>query len=92
MGLASRAAIAAFLVARGWAGSTPAALLFAAGTPRAHAWTGRLDALGNAPIPEGLEDAPGTIVIGDVVGLAAAVSASAAAGESEEGDAHALSR
>jgi uroporphyrin-III C-methyltransferase/precorrin-2 dehydrogenase/sirohydrochlorin ferrochelatase len=92
MGLASRAAIAAFLVAGGWAGSTRAALLFAAGTPRAHAWTGRLDALGNAPIPEGLEDAPGTIVIGDVVGLAAAVSASAAAGESEEGDAHALSR
>ena len=88
MGLAARAGIAAYLLERGWAASTPAAVLLAAGTPRAHTWTGSLRELGRAPVPEALEDAPGTIVIGDVVTLAAAV----ALPEELEGDARALTR
>jgi siroheme synthase len=63
-------------------------VLLAAGTPRAHTWTGSLRELGRAPVPEALEDAPGTIVIGDVVTLAAAV----ALPEELEGDARALTR
>ena len=63
-------------------------MLLAAGTPRAHTWTGSLRELGSAPVPEALEDAPGTIVVGDVVTLAAA----AALPEELEGDARALTR
>ena len=88
MGLGARAAIAAHLLAQGWAASTPAAVLLAAGTPRAHTWTGSLRELGQAPVPEALEDAPGTIVVGDVVSLAA----TAALPEELEGDARALTR
>ena len=43
MGLGARAGIAAFLLERGWAASTPTAVLLAAGTPRAHTWTGSLE-------------------------------------------------
>jgi uroporphyrin-III C-methyltransferase len=88
MGRDARAAIAAFLLERGWAASTPSALLLAAGTPRAHAWTGTLDELGGARVPEALADAPGTIVVGEVVSLAAA----AAVMDAQEGAAHALTR
>ncbi len=88
MGLAARAAIAAFLLGRGFAGATPTALLLAAGTPRAHTWIGPLDALADAEVPAGLEDAPGTIVVGDVVGLGRAD----ARREEAPGDAYALTR
>jgi len=67
MGLASRAALAALLLSRGWAASTPAAISFAASTPDASSWVGRLDELGDVPLDA---DAPGTIVIGAVVSLA----------------------
>jgi hypothetical protein len=40
MGLRSRAALAALLLARGWRRQTPAAVLFAASTPQAAAWLG----------------------------------------------------
>ncbi|HEX9188907.1 MAG TPA: uroporphyrinogen-III C-methyltransferase [Vicinamibacteria bacterium] len=86
MGLRTRGAIANLLLERGWAASTPAALLLAAGTPRAHTWTGPLRSLGGEVVPDGLADAPGTIVVGDVVTLAAS------AVMPEEGAAHALSR
>jgi uroporphyrin-III C-methyltransferase/precorrin-2 dehydrogenase/sirohydrochlorin ferrochelatase len=88
MGRDARAAVAAFLIERGWKGSTPAALLLAAGTPEAHAWTGTLAELGRASVPRTLADAPGTIVIGEVVTLAAAHAAT----EAQEGASHALSR
>ena len=88
MGLAARAEIAAFLLAQGWAAATPAAVLLAAGTPRAHSWTGSLRELGRAPVPQALADAPGTIVVGEVVTLAAG----AALSEELEGDARALTR
>ena len=51
MGVATRAALAARLLARGWDPATPAALLLAAGTPRASTWTGALAELGAAPAP-----------------------------------------
>jgi uroporphyrin-III C-methyltransferase/precorrin-2 dehydrogenase/sirohydrochlorin ferrochelatase len=86
MGLSARAAISAFLLERGWAASTPTALLLAAGTPRAHTWTGPLAALGRSEVPAELGDAPGTIVVGGVVRLAAS------AVEPQEGAARAFNR
>jgi uroporphyrin-III C-methyltransferase/precorrin-2 dehydrogenase/sirohydrochlorin ferrochelatase len=88
MGLAVRAEIAGFLLGRGFAASTPTALLLAAGTPRSHTWIGPLEALARFEVPEGLEDAPGTIVVGDVVGLSHAQAQRAA----DEGDGYALTR
>ena len=69
MGLATRDVIARALVARGWAPSTPVAILIAAGTPAAAVWTGTLCRLGAASVPA-RGGAPGTIVIGEVVSLA----------------------
>ena len=72
MGLASRAAIASFLLAHGWRRETPAAVLLAASTPGAAAWTGTLEALTQAPETDSQDpDAPGTLVIGEVVAVAA---------------------
>jgi siroheme synthase len=68
MGLATRAALARRLLERGWPAETPAAIVFGAGHSTAHAWTGRLDGLGDAPLDDGA--AAGTIVIGTVVSLA----------------------
>ena len=76
MGLARRAAIAELLLARGWSGSTPAAVLYAAGTPQAHTWIGDLSGIGLHQPPPG--DLPATIVIGDVVTLAAEIGRVAA--------------
>jgi len=69
MGLGTRAALADALLVRGWPASTPAAILFAAGTPAASQWIGTLAALGRAPL-DASAGAPGTIVIGEVVSLA----------------------
>ena len=88
MGLAARGEIAAFLLERGFVAGTPTALLLAAGTPRTHTWIGPLEALAGFEVPAGLEDAPGTIVVGDVVGL----STAQVLREGAEGDAYALSR
>lgn len=66
MGLGRRGAIASLLVERGWNPATPAAICLAASTAEAVTWTGRLDELGGE---RELDDAPGTIVIGDVVAL-----------------------
>lgn len=74
MGLASRGPLSRLLLSRGWAGSTPAAVCVAAGTPRAETWMGTLDALGRAPIAIDHADAPGTIVVGAVVGVGAALA------------------
>lgn len=77
MGLSMRKGIAGFLLERGWSMATPSAIVFAAATEEQSVWTGRLDALGRASIPEGLEDAPATLVIGDVVALAPAIGSRA---------------
>jgi uroporphyrin-III C-methyltransferase / precorrin-2 dehydrogenase / sirohydrochlorin ferrochelatase len=71
MGLASRRAIASRLLARGWSAETPAAILVSASNPDAAVWTGTLDELGDARLPEDHPDLPGTLVIGAVVSLAA---------------------
>lgn len=68
MGLASRRRIAQRLLDRGWRPGAPAAVVLAAGTPDMEIWTGRLDRLASAPV-ETAGRPPGTIVVGDVVGL-----------------------
>jgi uroporphyrin-III C-methyltransferase/precorrin-2 dehydrogenase/sirohydrochlorin ferrochelatase len=74
MGLGQRARIAERLVSRGWRADTPAAIVVGAATPQAWRWTGALSALGAAEIPPAAADAPGLLVIGDVVGLAAEIA------------------
>ena len=68
MGLSSRAEIAARLIARGWRPHTPVAVILAAGSKNMHTWIGHLGQLGDIEFGArpGL---PGTIVVGDVVGL-----------------------
>ena len=83
MGLATRAALAAHLLERGWPAATPAAVLIAAGTAQASTWTGTLGTLGAAPVPPP-GGAPGTIVVGQVVSLARRGAGAAARNESEE--------
>ena len=68
MGMSRRRAIADDLLRCGWRPATPVAVVLAAGTPRIRTWSGRLDQLGDACI-DARDQAPGTIVIGDVVGL-----------------------
>jgi len=68
MGLAARAAFSDCLLARGWPASTPAAVLWAAGTPGARRFVGTLQGLASATAPE-VEDLPGTVVVGSVVSL-----------------------
>jgi len=88
MGLRQRAAIAAHLLALGWASTTPAAIVLGAATPQAWSWRGPLAALGAAPLPSGPvaggapdEPAapglllPGVLIIGAVVEVAAEVEA-----------------
>jgi len=71
MGVATRAALAGCLLDRGWAPDTATALVFGASHEGASRWAGRLDELADAPAGDGT--APGTIVIGSVVTLAAMV-------------------
>jgi uroporphyrin-III C-methyltransferase / precorrin-2 dehydrogenase / sirohydrochlorin ferrochelatase len=72
MGLRSRAALASHLRDRGWPAGTPAAVLLAAASPAARTWIGTLDELAAGVSIDAEEpgDAPGTIVIGQVVSLA----------------------
>jgi uroporphyrin-III C-methyltransferase len=86
MALGQRAAIAARLVARGWPATTPAAVVVGAATPQSARWIGTLDTLTGAQLPAASAGAPGLLVIGAVVGLAAelAVSSSHDATPSEQ--------
>lgn len=68
MGVRHRAELAAYLVGRGWSNATPAALVLSASHTTQAAWTGCLATLGDAPMRE--VDAPGVLVIGEVVSLA----------------------
>jgi uroporphyrin-III C-methyltransferase/precorrin-2 dehydrogenase/sirohydrochlorin ferrochelatase len=72
MGLASRAAIASFLIARGWDPTTPAAIVLGASHSGAARWIGGLAELGAQEIES---DLPGLLVIGPVVSLAEVISA-----------------
>jgi uroporphyrin-III C-methyltransferase / precorrin-2 dehydrogenase / sirohydrochlorin ferrochelatase len=75
MGLGTRAAVASVLLERGWPAATPAAIVFDASGAGQQAWHGALEGLGSAPVPEGAEAAPGTLVVGEVAGLAATLAA-----------------
>ncbi len=74
MGLGSRAALAGLLISRGWQATTAAAVCLASGTPEAYTWIGTLDTLGAAPVGAEHASAPGTIVIGEVVTIGAALA------------------
>lgn len=70
MGLARSAAIASALIDRGWPRGTPAAVVLDAWNPGQQVWSGTLDELA-ADTVEVDSRAAGTLVIGDVVSLAA---------------------
>jgi uroporphyrin-III C-methyltransferase/precorrin-2 dehydrogenase/sirohydrochlorin ferrochelatase len=76
MGIATRARTAALLLAGGWPAGTPAALLFSASLPDAFAWRGTLSQIPSAPVT----GAPGVIVIGATVSVAAQVQHAFAGG------------
>jgi uroporphyrin-III C-methyltransferase/precorrin-2 dehydrogenase/sirohydrochlorin ferrochelatase len=76
MGLASRAAVAARLLARGWSPATPAAIALGASSASAHAWRGTLAELGAAELPPDRAELPGVLVIGAVAALAVSGAAS----------------
>jgi uroporphyrin-III C-methyltransferase/precorrin-2 dehydrogenase/sirohydrochlorin ferrochelatase len=75
MGLANRAAIAALLLARGWPASTPTAVVLDASHDSSESWTGTLATLPSCALPEQRPDSAGVLVIGEVVSLAATISA-----------------
>jgi uroporphyrin-III C-methyltransferase/precorrin-2 dehydrogenase/sirohydrochlorin ferrochelatase len=82
MGLRQRARVAELLIARGWDRQTPAAIVVGAGTPESWRWTGALDGLGVAEIPAESREAPGLLVIGEVVSLAGALRLEATSAKS----------
>ncbi|MGH9199664.1 MAG: uroporphyrinogen-III C-methyltransferase [Vicinamibacterales bacterium] len=69
MTLGSRATLAQRLLDRGWRSDTPAAIVIGASTEQMWTWKGPLSQLPLVAVPFDHADAPGTIVIGDVVGL-----------------------
>ncbi len=73
MGFATRGALATTLMSRGYAPTTPTAVCFAASTASASTWIGRLTELPAVERPD--PDAAATIVVGDVVRLAAEINA-----------------
>jgi uroporphyrin-III C-methyltransferase / precorrin-2 dehydrogenase / sirohydrochlorin ferrochelatase len=78
MGLASRAEVAQVLLDSGWPRETPAAVILSASRSDQQDWRGALEDLGDAAI-EG--DAPGVLVVGATVGIAAQLEALAKQGE-----------
>jgi uroporphyrin-III C-methyltransferase/precorrin-2 dehydrogenase/sirohydrochlorin ferrochelatase len=92
MGLGQRARIAERLLARGWRAETPAAVVVGAATPQEWRWTGPLAALAGVELPPGAAGAPGLLVIGEVVALAAQIGAGAGAGVDAEGTSARLPR
>jgi uroporphyrin-III C-methyltransferase/precorrin-2 dehydrogenase/sirohydrochlorin ferrochelatase len=82
MGLRQRARVAELLVARGWDRATRAAIVVGAATPEAWSWSGTLEGLGAAQIPHDAREAPGLLVIGEVVSLAGALKLEAGASPS----------
>jgi uroporphyrin-III C-methyltransferase/precorrin-2 dehydrogenase/sirohydrochlorin ferrochelatase len=85
MGLAGIERLANLLLERGWRATTPVAVVFGASTPAEVVWTVTL-----RDLQQGLDDeregVPGTVVIGDVVRLRAALAASAEVAEAAAGE------
>jgi len=86
MGVGARGELASRLMAHGWSGDTPAAIVCSASMPDAWTWTGPLAQMGDAIPPAG---AAGVLVVGEVVGMRSALvspeSARAQATKSEVG-------
>jgi uroporphyrin-III C-methyltransferase/precorrin-2 dehydrogenase/sirohydrochlorin ferrochelatase len=72
MGLAGRRQCAATLIARGWNGDTPAAIVCGASTSSEWVWTGPLAQLGSNEPPAGVA---GVMVVGEVVRLRESLAA-----------------
>jgi len=70
MGLGRSAVLASALIDRGWRQSTPSAVIVSASLPEQQVWRGTLGDLA-ADTVDMKTNGPGTIVIGDVVALAA---------------------
>jgi len=75
MGLATRGAVTALLLGRGWPRATPAAVVLSASRRDACAWRGSLEELGDCPLPDLHPEAPGLLVIGAAVSVAAQLEA-----------------
>jgi uroporphyrin-III C-methyltransferase len=80
MGVGRRSMLAAQLVARGWAPSTPAAIVSDGSRPTQQVWRGTLEQIAQdrAVVPV---DAPAVIVVGEVAGLDLAAVARAGSAE-----------
>ncbi len=74
MALGARGKISAFLRGAGWPSDLPAAIVVGACTPGVWSWTGTIDRLPEAQIPEDRAHLPGLVVVGHVVSLADTVS------------------
>ncbi len=75
MGLAGRGEMSERLMAHGWRGDTPAALVCGASTRDQWSWTGTLDTVADATPPDAI---PGVLVVGDVVRIREALAAATA--------------
>ena len=75
MGLGRIAAIASLLIERGWSPLTAAAVVLGAGTPSSDVWTLTLADLrrGAEGVDGGDATVPGTVIVGSVVGIRAAL-------------------
>jgi uroporphyrin-III C-methyltransferase len=73
MGLGRSAALARRLMAHGWSGGTPAAVILDATRPDQHVWRGTLEELGSDELALSASMA-GTIVVGDVVSVSTIIS------------------
>ena len=82
MGVGSRARLKAALMARGWSGDMPAAIVCAASRPNEWCWTGTLTQMTEAEPPEGVA---GVIVVGEVVRLREALTTASEVAEREVG-------
>ncbi len=69
MGVGHRVALSHRLIASGWAGDTPAAIVASATLPEEHVWRGRLADLAAGHAPDA-GDAPAVIIVGQVAALA----------------------
>jgi len=72
MSVGARGDLAAKLMAHGWGGETPAAIVCAASTADEWVWTGRLAEMGSVEVPAGLA---GVLIVGEVVRVRAALGA-----------------
>jgi uroporphyrin-III C-methyltransferase / precorrin-2 dehydrogenase / sirohydrochlorin ferrochelatase len=76
MGLSTRPSISSLLLKRGWAPTTPAAILLGASLQQSWSWRGCLADLGEAKIPDASADLPGCLCVGEVVSLASQLAQS----------------